>query len=127
MQGFIENDCGRWEGRTYEDIMASEREYYDKWMAHPETVPLPEGENYQQVQERALSALNEIVERNTGRTLLVAAHNTVLKVILAHALGLHISQSRNVKTSNLGISILENKNGKLAVRTLNAVFHLKKY
>jgi broad specificity phosphatase PhoE len=127
VQGFIENDCGRWEGKTYEEIMLNEREYYDKWMAHPETVPLPEGEDYRQVQERALAALDEVVARHPGESVVIVSHNTVLKVLISHALGLDLSNSRNVKTGNLGITILESKNEKLSVRTLNSIFHLKKY
>ena len=127
IQGFIENDCGRWEGKTYEEIMLNEREYYDKWMAHPEAVPLPEGEDYRQVQQRAVAALNAVVARRPGEAVVIVSHNTVLKVMIAHVLGLDLSKSRNVKTSNLGITILESKNETLSVRSFNLVFHLKKY
>ncbi len=127
VRGFIENDCGRWEGLTYEEIMANERDYYDKWMEHPEVVSLPDGENYLQVQQRALAALDEIVSRHSGETVLIVSHNTVLKVIIARAMDLNISKCRSIKTGNLGITTLESENGRLSARTVNSIFHLKKY
>ena len=127
IRGFIENDCGRWEGLSYDEIMKNDREYYDKWMADSEVVPFPEGENYQQVLDRALAALDEIIKRHPGETVLIVSHNAVLKVLIAHALGLPTSKCRSIKTSNLGITVLESKNGRFSVRTLNSIFHLRRF
>jgi broad specificity phosphatase PhoE len=119
-----EADVGRWEGRTWEEIAASEPDEYRRFMADPGTVPYPSGESFRDVQRRALPALLRLAKRHPGQAIGVIGHNVVNRAILAEPLGIPIARARGLRLHNGGISVLTYEDGTLRVLTLNAAFHL---
>lgn len=121
----IEADVGRWEGRTWEEIEASEPEAFARFMADPGTVPYPGGESFRDVQRRARPALERVAADHPGRDVAVVGHNVVNRAVLAHLLGVPIERARALRQSNGGINIIEMGEAGLRVATLNAALHLE--
>ncbi|MGL6343325.1 MAG: histidine phosphatase family protein, partial [Waterburya sp.] len=129
--GLIEICHGLWEGMLETDIKAEYPDLLQQWKDKPETVQMPEGENLQQVWDRAIAAWNKIVAEHsntdTPTTGLVVAHDAVNKVILCYLLGLQPHNFWGIKQGNGAVSVIDYPNGatgKPVVQAINITTHL---
>ncbi|XGW00631.1 MAG: histidine phosphatase family protein [Leptolyngbya sp. BL-A-14] len=102
---------GLWEGKLEAEIEAEYPGTLHQWQRSPETVQMPEGENLQQVWERAIAAWDHIVQTAASRpnpgTTLVVAHDAVNKAILCYVLGLGPEHFWNFKQGNGAVSVID--------------------
>lgn len=119
-----EVNVGQWEGRTWTEIMAADREYYERFMENPADVPYLGGENYRHVLARVQPALESVFHRHPGESIAIVAHNVVNRVYLGSLLGLELARSRQIRQTNCCINVVRRKNGETELVTLNAEFHL---
>jgi broad specificity phosphatase PhoE len=121
----IECDVGAWEGRSWEEIKQSEPDHYARYHADPSTTGYRGGENFREVHDRVVRAMDEIVARHVGSTVLVVSHHIVNRTYLAGVLGLGPARARMVSLDNCAISIVHREQGKSTVATLNAASQLQ--
>jgi len=102
---------GLWEGKLEAEIEAEYPGTLHQWQRSPETVQMPEGENLQQVWERAIAAWDHIVQAAASRpnpgTTMVVAHDAVNKAILCYVLGLGPEHFWNFKQGNGAVSVID--------------------
>lgn len=122
---------GLWEGKLEHEIQADYGELLAQWKTTPETVQMPEGENLQQVWDRAKQAWATIVEAYaTGdrpRTGIVVAHDAINKAILCGLFDLDPSHFWNFKQGNGAVSVIdypEGASGQPVLQTANVTRHL---
>ena len=128
----LEISHGDWEGKLKPQIQQEYPELLQKWQETPELVQMPDGENLQQVWDRAIAAWEEIVAEkgnNTEeiKTGIVVAHDAINKVILCALLGLSPSHFWNVKQGNGAVSVIDypdGKEGKPVLQAINITSHL---
>ncbi len=120
---------GLWEGKLETEIEASYPGMLQQWQNSPETVQMPEGENLQQVWERAIAAWDSIVQaayqREPGITLVVA-HDAINKAILCYVLGLGPDHFWNFKQGNGAVSVIDysQRSEKPVLTAMNITTHL---
>jgi broad specificity phosphatase PhoE len=119
-----EVDVGAWEQRSWVEIAQTEPEAYRNFQADPGTYGYRGGENFQQVRDRALPALEKWLQAHRGSHVVVVGHNIVNRVLIAHAMGLSFSQARPIHLDNGGISVFLYEAAQLRLLTLNSAFHL---
>ncbi|NEO87110.1 MAG: histidine phosphatase family protein [Spirulina sp. SIO3F2] len=105
---------GLWEGKLSTEIQTEYGELLAQWLAQPETVQMPEGENLKDVWDRAVVAWEAIVKRLTPgepKTVLVAAHDAVNKVIICALLGLEPKNFWNIKQGNGAVTVVDYPQG----------------
>ena len=106
--GLVEIGHGLWEGQLEREIAASWPELLADWKRAPQTVQMPEGENLQQVWDRALAAWHCIARSlEPQETALVVAHDAVNKTILCSLLGLGPEAIWSVKQGNGGVTVID--------------------
>ncbi len=122
-----EADVGRWEGLTWDEILAADRERYERFHAQPGTVPYPDGESFLDVARRVTPAIASLAASHPGERIVVVGHNVVNRAYLAGLLGLPIDLARSLRQSNGGINVIDyDDQGQSAqVLTLNASLHLE--
>jgi alpha-ribazole phosphatase len=81
-----EIDFGDLEGRSYDEIAATDPDLYRAWMERPTTVHFPGGESFAGLKVRALEALDRI--RAAHEAAVVVTHGGVLRAGLAAWLGM---------------------------------------
>jgi broad specificity phosphatase PhoE len=79
---------------------------------------------FQDVHDRVVPALEQLLAAHTGESVLVVAHHVVLRVYLAGLLGLAPGQARRVKLDNGSISVVVRQGHHTSIRTLNGTTHL---
>lgn len=123
---FREINHGLWEGKFESEIQQEYGELLHQWKVTPATVQMPEGENLQQVWDRATIAWDDIVQStpmsSTGvKTGLVVAHDAINKVILCHVLGLSPDSFWSIKQGNGAVSAIDYAHGAEMVPMLQAM------
>lgn len=106
---------GLWEGKLEPEIEADYPGLLAQWQTQPEAVQMPEGENLQQVWDRATAAWDALVAQYSGadtpQTVLVVAHDAVNKSILAHVTGLGPAAFWQFKQGNGAVSVIDYPDG----------------
>lgn len=112
---------GLWEGKLEAEIEAGFPGELQRWKDTPEAVQMPEGENLNQVWERARLAwqaiLDSIVAPVDGedlghpQTILVTAHDAVNKALLCQLVGLGPEHFWTFKQGNGSVSVIDYPRG----------------
>lgn len=86
----MEINCGKWEGRHWDEIPAEET---SPWMNDFVNRCIPGGESYVQVYERVINSFNRI--RGEAGSRAIVAHGGVIRSIMAHLTDTSLADSFN--------------------------------
>jgi broad specificity phosphatase PhoE len=123
--GFNDINYGQWQGRTPAEVAAEQPALYLQWQTQPNLVTFPEGESLEQIRIRATTALEELLARYPGETMVIVSHKVVCKLLVLYVLGLNTSHFWNVEQDNGAINIFEARNNMLLAALINDTCHLK--
>ncbi|MGK7945486.1 MAG: histidine phosphatase family protein [Microcystaceae cyanobacterium] len=134
LQPQLEEIChGLWEGKLESEIEADFPGLLKQWKDAPETVQMPEGENLQQVWDRAIACWQQLVKHYSSlpeqQTGIVVAHDAINKVILCYLLGLSPENFWNIKQGNGCVSVIDypkGSDGMPVIQAMNLTAHLGK-
>jgi len=73
---------GLWEGMTWRELARKYPDEYDIWENKPHLLQMPEGESMEGFQQRVVSAVMRILEKEAGKNILIVTHGTVIRVLL---------------------------------------------
>jgi len=113
---FREINHGLWEGKLESEIKQEYADLLRQWQTAPETVQMPEGENLQQVWERAVACWDAIAKSTPLsdtelKTGLIVAHDAINKVILCHVLSLSPASIWSIKQGNGAVTVVDYPRG----------------
>jgi broad specificity phosphatase PhoE len=111
-----ELDFGDFEGRTFDEIAASEPELYRAWMETPTRVRFPGGESYADLKARALRSLDRIW---SGGDAVVVTHGGVIRAGLSEWLGIPDEAIFRIDVRYGGVTVVERVAGTPIVRMVN--------
>jgi ribonuclease H / adenosylcobalamin/alpha-ribazole phosphatase len=83
--GFIETDFGSWEGLTFREAAEQDPDVHAAWLGDPSMAP-PQGESFADVETRVSDALQGLLARHAGSTVVLVSHVTPIKTVLKLAL-----------------------------------------
>jgi broad specificity phosphatase PhoE len=100
---FREIHFGRWEGRSAEEIRASDPILYEDWQAGREGFEYPNGEPRARFRERVARGLERVLAADARGALLVV-HKGVIRIIVERLTGEPLERSRPGLGELLGFS-----------------------
>ena len=108
-----EVDVGSWSGLTRTEAMSRFPEGYARWIDGGEG--WDDGETYEQLRDRVVTAIHEIAADHDGGRILVVAHGGTIRAIHAAALGVDVTTYRRTHSvePNGGLSAVEVDGGRL--------------
>ncbi|PCK08840.1 MAG: histidine phosphatase family protein [Alteromonadaceae bacterium] len=83
---------GDWEGQDIANMWQENEQALLAWGQNPEAFTPPNGELLSDVAIRVNNAFAQMLQIHRGQQLLVLAHGGVIRVLLAHILGMPLSQ-----------------------------------
>ena len=89
-----------WDGLTKDEIRQRHGSEYPTWLAAPENFGVPGCETLQEVQDRAVGVVGELLAGGRGQQLLLVSHLVVLRCIVLYYRGLPLSDFRSVEIGN---------------------------
>jgi len=120
----IEIQLGDWQGLHIDEVGQRWPELWKQSRIDPSEITMPNGESFQQVTERAIRGFDKIVAANHGKQVIIVSHEIVVKVLVAHALGVSNSIYRRFEINNASLSAVRVIDGKARLATLNDTSHL---
>ena len=125
--GLLEMDLGEFEGMEAKHWAEQYPDFLKAWLEKPGSVSMPGGESLQEVQNRALDALERIIQLHSpDSTLLISSHNFVNLTILCYALGLTLDKFRDIRQGTTALNILYKQGERLWAEVVNEQSHLQK-
>lgn len=103
--GIAEVRYGKWEGKKLKKLRNKRRKWY--LVQHfPSRFTFPDGESFIDVQKRAIDTIEEIGNKHKKDLIVIVSHADVIKLILAHYLGVHIDLFQRLSVSPASVSYL---------------------
>lgn len=121
----IEIQFGDWQGLHIDDIQQKWPELWQQSRTDPSEMTMPNGESFLQVTERAIRAFEKIVQDNQGKQVAIVTHDVVIKVLVAHTLGVSNNIYRRFETLNASLSVIRVMNSSSQLIALNDTTHLE--
>ena len=125
-KGLREMAFGQWEGLTYKEIEAQWPEKLADFFKQPDKAMIPAGETFATLQQRGVAAMQEIVKRHPGQTVVVAAHGAIIRTILAETLHMPLRYIWSLRQDNTAVNIIRYDEEQRMVELLNSTAHLHK-
>lgn len=122
IEGIGEVRYGDWEGQEISKL--AQRKMWQVVQEYPSRAYFPNGETMRGVQERAVNALEELVAAHPRETVAVVSHADLIKMVLAHYLGMHLDVFQRIVVSPASISTLVLGYGRPYVVTVNDMAHV---
>lgn len=126
--GLREISHGLWEGKFESEIEQIFPGMLQQWRQAPETVQMPEGENLQQVWERALASWQKIIASAApGTTGIVVGHDAINKAILCHLFNLSPKYFWCFKQGNGAVTVIDypkGADGSPVLQAMNITSHI---
>jgi probable phosphomutase (TIGR03848 family) len=106
-KGLGEIDCGRWEGQTLKAL--SRRKLWPVIQHTPSLARFPDGESFVEAQDRAVSVIEDLrsIHKSPKASFICVTHADVIKLIIAHYLGLPLDLFQRIVVMPASISILQ--------------------
>jgi probable phosphoglycerate mutase len=113
---------GDWEGKSIAALQS--RKMWHVVQEYPSRAYFPNGETMRGVQSRAVDAIEALVARHPRELIAVVSHADLIKMVLAHYLGMHLDNFQRIVVSPASINSLYLGYGRPYVGTINDVGHL---
>jgi broad specificity phosphatase PhoE len=117
-----EMDQGDFEGLTFKELMACEKEFLHRWIADPASVRMPRGESLAELQTRAWQPIEKMIE--SSQNALVVAHNFTIAAILCRLRNISLSEFRSTCVDNASKTLINIREGEVHVEVMNDRSHL---
>jgi len=119
-----EQDLGRFEGMTADEILAAYPEEYEEHMLRAPDTAAHGGESVAQVRDRAASFIDEIADRHSGQTVVIVTHGGVMATILWHLLDIPYEAIKRTRLGNTGLAAFVRKQDQWTLECWNDTGHL---
>lgn len=100
----IEVDYGEWEGQKIKNLAK-----LPLWRAvqfFPSRARFPQGEALRDVQSRVVRAIEDIAQQHEKETIVIVSHADLIRLALAHYLGVHIDSFQRLIISPASVSAI---------------------
>lgn len=121
-EGIGEVRYGDWEGKSIRELQG--RKMWQMVQQTPSRAYFPGGETMRGVQSRAIEAVEALVAVHPKDVIAVVSHADLIKMLIAHYLGMHLDQFQRIVISPASISTLSLEFGRPYVGSVNDTAHL---
>lgn len=113
---------GDWEGQFIAALTT--RKMWQVVQEYPSRAVFPNGEAMRDVQTRAVAAIERLVVEHPRDMVAVVSHADVIKMVLAHYLGMHLDVFQRLVVSPASVSVLQLGHARPYVASINDTAHL---
>ena len=116
-----EYNMGDWSGLTFDEVVALEPRFA---LHHTEELPIPKGESAQEMYDRVMPFLREVIEKHAGQHVVAVSHGGTLAMVVAAMLKMPVIRRQPFSFGNTSIAEADYAHGQWRLRTLNDQCHL---
>jgi phosphoserine phosphatase len=119
----IERDYGIWENMKFDEIRKKFPDLYGGWLIDPGKTLIPDAEPLEEMQKRGVSAIEDLIDKHSGKTFCVVGHGGLNRGILFHYMHIDLNNFWRIRQDNTCINIIEIDHAPI-VTLLNSTAHL---
>lgn len=120
---FREIHFGEWEGKTVPELTEKYGESYTNFIREPHKYGFPGEGSVENVINRIKPGIDKLIAEDEGNVLIVS-HGGIIRLMIMYIMGLDSSWFTKMWINNTGVSIVEIKNDRRLLLTLNDSAHL---
>ena len=120
---FREIHFGEWEGKTVPELTEKYGESYTNFIREPHKYGFPGEGSVENVINRIKPGIDRLIAEEKGNVLIVS-HGGIIRLMIMYIMGLDSSWFTKMWINNTGVSIVEIKNDRRLLLTLNDSAHL---
>ena len=120
---FREIHFGEWEGKTVSELTEKYGESYTNFIREPHKYGFPGEGSVENVINRIKPGIDKLIAEDEGNVLIVS-HGGIIRLMIMYIMGLDSSWFTKMWINNTGVSIVEIKNDRRLLLTLNDSAHL---
>lgn len=98
---------GEWQGKTREEITQYDPGVLQRFYRDPTTYRPDGAEGLAEFKHRIVDAVNDILNRHSGKHILVVCHAGTIRMVIGHILDVPLSNLFRIKVANAGITRIE--------------------
>lgn len=122
---FREMDQGDFEGLEIGYLRENYPNILKEWREKPETLRIPGGETLTEVQERAWTGINNLLNRYNGKSVLLVSHNMTIITLLCKFSKKSLLSFKEFLVHESSKSVISFHNDMFEIEVLNDISHLK--
>ena len=111
--GLKEIKMGAWEGLSEKEIIAKYPAEHELWLKKPAELQLDGRETLLDVQQRAVRAVNKILEENEGMISVAVTHMAPIRCLFLYYNHLSLNMYKSIDVPNLSIHQLKSNKGSI--------------
>lgn len=113
---------GDWQGQSVATL--SKRKMWHVIQEYPSRASFPNGETMREVQTRAVNCIESLAVQHPRELVVVVSHADIIKMLLAHYLGMHLDNFQRIVVSPASMSSLTLGYGRPYVGSMNDTAHI---
>jgi probable phosphoglycerate mutase len=113
---------GDWQGKAIASLR--QRKMWEVIQEYPSRASFPNGETMRAVQVRAVNEIERFVRVHPKETIAIVSHADLIKMVLAHYLGMHLDNFQRIVVSPASISVLSMGHSRPFIATMNDTAHV---
>ncbi len=117
-----EIDVGDWAGKKIKKLRR-----HPLWPViqfSPSRAQFPNGETFFEAQARAVAAIDRLVKKHPSETIVLVSHADIIKLAVAHYLGIHLDLFQRLGLAPASITIIRFYQGRPFIEVVNDTAHL---
>jgi len=104
----IEVDFGQWEGKRPEEFQREDPQSWDLWLSDPENNRAGKtGETATEVVDRLNSFYENLLEKYSGKMVLIVGHNGINRFFMSSKLGIPLKNYRRIVQENSSLTLVK--------------------
>ncbi|KZC20243.1 MULTISPECIES: histidine phosphatase family protein [Rhodanobacter] len=123
-QGLTDIDYGAWTNIPADEVGKRWPRELGRWKSQPHGCRVPGGESLQEVAARVIATFNTLLDAHARGTVAIVTHDSVLRVLLCHVMGLPLSSYWLFNPTPCGISVVSHDENRFTVHSINETQHL---
>lgn len=116
--GLLECDFGAWTGKALKDL--AKLPEWKTVQRYPSGFRFPKGESFAEMQARITGAIDRLVARHAGGTVVAVSHADPIKAAVAQALGTHLDLFQRIVISPCSVTAVLYTDGGPVVLSVNS-------
>lgn len=121
LPGLLEIDFGSWQGKRLKRL--KEHRLWKDVQDQPSEFRFPNGESFQEAQQRIVDALSAIIETSEEKDAIVCVgHSDMIRLAVAHFLGMSLDNFQRLRIDTASVTVLNIHHGCLAFGPINLTF-----
>lgn len=112
---------GAWQGKKLSQLRR--QKMWANVVNYPTRVQFPDGETMRGAQARAVDAIETLYKRHPRQTIAIVSHSDLIKMMVAHYLGVHLDLFQRIVISPASITILQLGSGMPFLQVINDTSH----